>query len=153
MENNNLDRFKFRVAVKQDDGSYKVFEAAEISYNKQEIRVTFETKRPFSSPLQHLRKYEHKIVDGENVILLQCTGWKDDENILMYAGDILKIKYDDGFECKEVVEVINNDLTIDCEFLNENYSTTHIDFLLDEELHVEIIGNRYENPELLGGAE
>lgn len=85
----NNDRFKFRVAVKQGL-EWQIYDVLNILFKKdgsiwvQTIRQT-ETVT-FSAWFQ---------VDGENVILEQCTGLTDKNGKLIFQGDVITTAEDD----------------------------------------------------------
>ena len=117
------DRFKFRI--------WKVSE------NRMVVGVTY--LNPFI--------LDEKINPDEakNNILMQCTGLKDKNGKLIYEGDIVKTKYTtpSGVDMEKICKV-NFDR---CAYwINNGYSAFYLD---NENCIYEIIGNIYENPELL----
>lgn len=81
--------------------------------------------------------------DTEDMILMQFTGLKNKNEKEIYEGDILKINYigGNGFEYKEVIE----DRGAFC----VNYSKDYHPLLNEVNNCSEIVGNIYQNPELL----
>ena len=75
--------------------------------------------------------------------LIQSTGLKDKNGTLIYEGDIVKIFHVSGtMQGKYFFDVIEwNDLR--CRFETKNYG------IIDDDDIYEVIGNIYENPELL----
>ena len=75
--------------------------------------------------------------------LMQSTGLKDKNGKLIYEGDIVKIFHVSGtMQGKYFFDVVEwNDLR--CRFDTENYGIIN-----DDDVY-EVIGNIYENPELL----
>ena len=82
------------------------------------------------------------IEDIDDVITLQCTGLKDKSGKLIYEGDIAKF-YDDTL--KQIVWLQNDTEACWCAKDNDGYA------LLGVPKYYEVIGNIYENPELLKG--
>lgn len=81
-------------------------------------------------------------------VLTQCTGLKDKNGKLIYEGDILGGTYADGYisycdKCKSLQYFIPNFNCLSCE------GDVHWAELVEEDGNLEIIGNIYENPELL----
>lgn len=82
---------------------------------------------------------------SNNVKWLRFTGLKDKHDKEIYEGDILKITlYDDEWKTK--VRDYLGTLVIDVEGCDWN--TTALSFL-DDEAETEVIGNIFENPELI----
>ena len=92
----------------------------------------------------------HSLVGTETLMckinldnLIPCTGKRDRNGILIYEGDIVKIFHVSGtMQGKYFFDVVKwNDLR--CRFDTENYGIIN-----DDDVY-EVIGNIYENPELL----
>ncbi|MGN0192995.1 MAG: YopX family protein [Candidatus Gastranaerophilaceae bacterium] len=79
------------------------------------------------------------------LVLMQPTGLRDKHGKLIYEGDIVKIFHVSGtMQGKYFFDVVEwNDLR--CRFDTENYG------IIDDDDVYEVIGNIYENPELLEG--
>lgn len=78
----------------------------------------------------------------QRFIRMQCTGLKDKNGKLIYEGDIGK----DDHEALHQVKWCYN-----CFLLKPCFKNGYTLGIVDDE--IEIIGNIYENPELIGGAE
>lgn len=76
----------------------------------------------------------------------QYTGLHDKNGKEIYEGDIVKIKYRDEDIGKVIYE--HNGFSIDVTNMNKNYG--RVSFVNN---FMEVIGNIYDNPELLGGEE
>ena len=80
----------------------------------------------------------------KDIVLMQCTGLKDKNGKLIYEGDIIKCSYDSEFAIG-VIEWDSEELQFALKIEDAFYSIrqkTKFDI-------IEILGNIYENPELL----
>lgn len=81
----------------------------------------------------------------------QFTGLCDKNVNKIFEGDILEISYDDGTAYTTEVRAYGSTLCVDIE--GEDYDFTAIDFAIDiwkdNCCECKVIGNIYENPELL----
>ena len=82
----------------------------------------------------------------------QFTGLTDKNGVKIFEGDILKVSYDDGTAYTTEVYSYGSTLCVDIE--GEDYDFTAIDFAVDiwkdNWCKFEVIGNIYDNKELLG---
>ena len=131
------DRFKFRVVYYNNvEKKYFIFEPDLISADG--------TARAYAYGESGADEYY------DTVTLNQCTGLKDKNGKLVYEGDIVKFNYDTD-EIKAVISWDDKELigfylnTTD--YFKDKYVTDY-DFYKDV---YEVIGNIYENPELLEG--
>lgn len=91
----------------------------------------------------------------EQVEVMQYTGLKDKNGKEIYEGDIVKYKYLSGFQCEDDYpnggeEEIREVKYYNGEFLpREKYNEVEDGFYSSRYFDFEIIGNIYENPELL----
>lgn len=137
------DRFKYRCWHKPTKTMYEVFE-----FNKTFIKAT-----P-SFVVTSIRT-----IKTEDCILIQCTGLKDKNGELIYEGDIVRESFGETgtyrveyFPYSAEWQYVNLDdekpnwemFSIQFEGMSENQGIS---------TDLEIIGNIYENPELIGGAE
>jgi len=127
------DRFKFRIWNPND----KVM--------KYDITIEFMECISLS-----LNEFFKNIYEAEgDTTIMQCTGLKDKTGKLIYEGDIAKINND------LICEVVRNQEY--CAFLLKVYkgSTGYDKFNFNSAFinEKEIIGNKFENPELLEGVK
>lgn len=80
--------------------------------------------------------------DENGVIeLMEYTGLKDKNGVEIYEGDIIKHRSQTQFQCGYVTSVVKFEKG---EFINCFFGS-----LYDNKNHCEVIGNIYENPDLL----
>lgn len=81
---------------------------------------------------------------------MQCSGLKDRNGKLIYEGDILKFQFGNTLK----TGIVNCTLTVwdvsDAQIVQGAWCGSA---LINCHKHSEIIGNIYENPELIGGAK
>ena len=125
------DRFKFRYFNKYAN---KMVEPT----NYENVDSVFECIKQqvcFDSNISPL-PYDHI---GNGLVFMQCTGLKDKNGKLIYEGDIVA----DGIE-NYIVEFDNPNLQYMVKSIEDDYYCT-----FESLIQVEVIGNIYENPELL----
>ena len=129
------DRFKFKVVVESEDNKV-VFLLSTNSYTLSDIDSYNEIEWEFSDgstiPSNDAEDF------GCIIKWIQCTGFKDKNGELIFFDDIVDDRYCSDRKCVRVV----NELTVahwirDDDRMNSPMSS------------IEVIGNIYENPELL----
>ena len=98
----------------------------------------------------------HETLEKSRGIIQQFTGLKDTNGIEIYEGDILTVKGFDGWKdeigFRYQATVFYDELQAKFVFAHKpNLSKTGSDFSfwLKEEREIEVIGNIFENPELI----
>lgn len=100
---------------------------------------------------------EYNPAKFEDCILMQCTGLKDKNGKLIFEGDILKETYVSEGETYTEITFVDFDIELSAycfRYDKENKVKPAYVFELnkgEEESNFEVIGNIYENPELLKG--
>ena len=128
------DRFKFRVWNKEQNRFHHSFFCDITASGTLVISQGIEGK-----------KY---IVDDDNYVVQQCTGLKDKNGKLIYEGDIVRDK------CSEAVATIEYlsytfSLMAHIRGMDDYLPLEDICYALEVTTPFEVIGNIYENPELL----
>ena len=115
-----------------------------ISFVRKEIIGKF-SDGSTSVPL----KFEDKR-NGEDVILMQSTGLKDKNGKEIFEGDVIAIEVDDT-ETPINARVFQNSKigVLMFHVFEDNEDVPMVELLEDNSVAFEIIGNVYENPELL----
>ena len=114
----------------------RMSEVLAISYERQKVKI------------RHLRGTTHMTVLFDDVELMQSTGLVDKNGQEIFEGDI--VEFEDADDIENVY--INQGVIEWCQggFTVSNRTTVTLDDLLDEDtLEVTIVGNIYDNPELL----
>ena len=89
-------------------------------------------------------KYKEFYIYPDDVFM-QFTGLRDKNGVEIYEGDMLKIEMDWGYGLAEIIiKVYFENGSFRAKALN-----SHEDIFLLELPYLEVIGNIYENPELL----
>lgn len=123
------DRFKFRI---WDKDKKKMFDCIQINF----------TENAYGSNKIKDNECSIHLMYQPHLELIQCTGLKDKNGKLIFEGHIVK----DDHEALHQVKWCYN-----CFLLKPCFENGYTLGIVDDE--IEIIGNIYENPELIGGAE
>ena len=134
------DRFKFRVFISDKKNSKNsltgMFKVHSLHTGTNKVIITSD--------------YGNCSIKLENNILMQCTGLKDKNGKLIYEGDILGGTYGNLYvhycdNCKQFELKANDYGCMACE--GDIYWYELVES--EDENELEVVGNIYENPELL----
>lgn len=132
------ERFNFRIAIKQADGTYKRYKVISLGRDARGLYARC------AIPHKGNEFYLHDIIiDGNNAILEQCTELKDKNGEWIYEGDVVRTK-EYGRHVGNVNVWDYDTFTIkfdECRFYVENDSRR---FCLSDRSKVEIIGNIHD---------
>lgn len=131
-----MREIKYKAWLKKE--YYSVLNPKNKVYNVEDL--DFNTQRAYLS--------ECGWFDFEDIELMQYTGLKDKNGMRIFEGDIVKCRVyslsNETFEIDDIGKVVYDD---DCcaYFINFNEGCIH----LTSAWNLKVIGNIYENPELL----
>lgn len=134
------DRFKFKYVFAKDFGG-----KTGICYKMPIFNLDTITDENFNKIVKSYIDYDYKLISIE-----QSTGLKDKYGKLIYEGDIVKFKFGNEYrngkvEYSQTIWSISN-----AEFINRAYVGGALINMYSES---EVIGNIYENSELLSEVE
>lgn len=108
-----------------------------------------------SIDFQHkkIKLFASDTIDSHEGVLMQYTGLKDKNGKEIYEGDIIDIHQTVNGENVFIIEITNTGLVIPSYRFNRNikyqYNVRELLEVNEYEKEIEVIGNIYENPELL----
>lgn len=139
------DRYLFK-AKRIDNGEWVKGSLIVLDSDSGYVFITEEYISASTLPVRNLIYNHTHLVDKETIC--QCTGLRDKNGNLIYEHDIAKAKYSDGFE--EITEVA---------YSKNGYSPYLNEYECEgcccrcEVTEIEVIGNIFDNPELLESEE
>ncbi len=128
-----MDRFKFRVAIKQPDGTYKRYPVEDMLFCNP-ISAVY---RDGSKEFPYGRDVE---IDGDKAILEQCTGSPDKNKELIYDGHIVLANMPDLPKLEAVVKWKRGAWWLEY----DDASDDTLDRIIQDGATLEIIGNLHE---------
>ena len=130
----------------------------------QEPEMIYDAEQTYDNRCRNEGSFHHEsfgeVLEDKNCIVMQCTGLKDKNGKLIYEGDIVKYAEFDwtDFSFKdwetEIAQVVWGN-TYDNYYPAFDLKDTDFDgtnafaYLFNEGWTIEVIGNIYQNPELL----
>ena len=126
------DRFKFRV-----------WDGSELHYNDFVVTATGFVGKIIEEFLGKCVFNQEDLTADKECVLMQCTGSKDDDDNLIYEGDIIRVFHVSGTMQGEIFFDVVKWNNLRHRFDTENHG------IIDEDDVLKVIGNIYENPELL----
>ena len=139
------DRFKFRAVLHQN--KYEEYRLEKFSHQRVFDVMSINLGIEYST-IEIIAEHPNgdwavREIDDEDIDLIQCTGLKDKNGTLIYMGDVVK---DDA--TNSIYKVGEKKCAIYLE--NDEYiGYFHELSMAFAEKRLEVIGNIYENPELL----
>lgn len=138
------DRFRFRVWKKYNCPSY----------DKHKPEMFYDAEKTYDFLLNNIPEncFSDILEDEKEYIVMQCTGLKDKNGKLIYEGDIVTPVHTNAtlLEPKITGQVISGKACFQIQSPHIAYNALQI---LNSEKAFEVIGNIYENPELLESEE
>lgn len=127
----------------------KLFEVSQLDFSDWWVQC----KIPIDAPKEnggafYGERNSFKNEETDRHILMQYTGVKDCENNEIYEGDIVQFYNDEDYILKQGKAVICFDLGAFC-MKHFKYGTETLGDMDIDEMFIKVIGNIYENPELL----
>lgn len=119
-------------------------------WNKKEKKMYDIGVLDFDDKKAYMKGYLNYTVSNymfENIELMQYTGLHDKNGKEIYEGDIVKIKHKGETDIGKIIYEYNG-FTVDVMNMNKPYGRIKLEML---EKFIEVIGNIYENSDLLRG--
>lgn len=136
------DRFKFRYIFRKDFGG-----KTGTCYKMPIFDLDTITNETFTKVIKEYTDYDYKLVS-----IKQCSGLKDKYGKLIFESDIVA---DVSSGCVSTIEYLSSSYSLMAHIrrMDEFFPIKDICFVEKEGTPFEIIGNIYENPELLKDGE
>ncbi|EGP4965157.1 hypothetical protein EAC26_04390 [Enterococcus faecium] len=132
---------KFRVRDKQTE---TIQEIESISFKEKKLVIAQQSVAWFNA--DYIRNFD-------DIELMQSTGLKDKNGVEIFEGDLVSISVQNGFDCLDnKVCIVKNSIGhsgLVCATVDEDLEYRIFNTELFEEYTYEVIGNIYENSELL----
>lgn len=133
---------KFRAWIKEENKMIEPSDILSISFKLCEMTPNY------------LYGFEKEKYDFYDLELMQSTGLKDKNGKEIFEGDVIAIEVDDtGMPINARVFQNSKIGVLMFHVFEDNEDVPMVELLEDDSVAFEIIGNIYENPELLEAAE
>jgi len=122
------------------------------AWDKEDERMSYGEVEYFDDSINY--RFDHFCTGAdEDVEFMQSTGLKDKKGIEIYEGDVVKVTDEDESTdfCDGGIGTINGLDEIFMWYIDGDVENGLFD--INSSYYIEVIGNIYENPELLGGHE
>lgn len=129
------DRFKFRVWHKKRKRMYEVLHLHTETWTNGGEWATAKGFNIITQQDIHIQ------IEPKDGVIMQCTGLKDKNGKLIYEGDIVKFKTELFGKPKQII-------WDECHYILKDTFIILCDMEI-KQFGLEVIGNIYENPELL----
>lgn len=130
-----MREFKFRA---WDDEAHKMYSPEDL----EQPEIENDTKKTIYSYLSFgvLYIYDFRKQEPIELVPMQCTGWYDKNQVEIYEGDIVKLE-------DNICQIIwSDDIAGFIILSNDGMIMMGGDYMCDV---IEVVGNIYENPELI----
>lgn len=133
------DRYLFK-AKRLDNGEWVIGSYANCCYQNEEDKTG-----------HFILEYPNKFHEIYTSTICQCTGLKDKNGKLIWEGDVVRVCWQDNeAQCEEIAQIVWNKFGY-YPWLDEYYCDGCD--LFNEVRDIEVVGNIFDNPDLLESEE
>lgn len=104
-------------------------------------------------------RFQHFDGDVEDLVFMQCTGFKDKNGVEIYEGDVCRLSNDTYYsnhyfntldDWKMVTKAVWEDQSFKFQDVTDRHASLFFFEADQDSIEIKIIGNIYENKELIG---